>query len=675
MSDGETSIPGRGLEFAPPPASFPVPDVDVAGRDLRSISTDGVAVLLSETQADLTGPDRVVTVRLVRAITGRNGLESVARFDPVFDPRFQRLVVHGIRVIRNGVQRDEARPEAFELMRRELNLERAIYDGRVTAHMVIPDLREGDVVDYCYSVIGEQPSLRGTFFWFFVLQWSMRALETVCRVIARPDQKMLMRRFGGAPEPRVGDSNGRRIYTWRVRDLAPYKAEPFAPPWSVGYQAVEIGLATTWDQVSDRFREMYEGAIADGSPPSELAAEVEAIRSRSGTAAGRAVEGLRLVQRTLRYHSVAIGDGGFRPRPLRTIWSTRYGDCKDASVLLTSVLRQLGLDACCALVNVGLGDDLNNAIPSAGAFNHCIVRLHLDGRDYWLDGTMPPQAGDLAHLTQGRYGWALPLVPQARLTRIAPAPLQLVREVVETWTFPQSTSGTTRLETSTINRVWRADETRRLIDNRDAVTLAELYREQFERELQSPLRQIGSLDFTDDAATNALTVREVYEVEQPFAATSERGRQFVSYDDVIRPNLPMIEAGPRREPIALGSPRQLTTRREFNFPVANTFPPWDERIEGPGGLEARTTFEWFGARRGVHTVSLTVPGGVISPQQSEAYRSFLERVLATSGISFVLPTQAGRFVRPPTRTTMPWPWIAWITAIVLAMAVRWFTGG
>jgi len=670
VSDGDASTQTRGIEFAPPPASFPVPLVDVDGRDLRALSTDGVVVLLSEAQADLTGPQRVLTTRLVRAITGRDGLQAVARFNADYDPRFERLVIHGVQVLRSGVARDEGRPEAFELMRREPNLERAIYDGRMTAHMVIPDLREGDIVDVCYSVIGEQPALRGAFSWYFILQWSTRVVETTCRLIARPDQKMMIRRFGGAPQPRVSDRNGRRIYTWRARDLAPYLPEPFAPAWSIGYQAVEVGDALSWSQVSDIFRQMYEGAIVDNSPPAELIAEVDAIRSRAADPAVWAVEGLRLVQRTLRYHSVAIGEGGFRPRGLRTIWSTRYGDCKDASVLLTAVLRQMGLEACCALVNVGLGPDLNNFIPSPRAFNHCIVRLKLNGRDYWLDGTMPPQAGDLERLTQARFGWALPLVEHAQLVQIAPTPIEAVREVVERWTFPRETVRPARLECSTTHRGWRADDTRRLIDNREPGALAELYREQLERELNSPLREVERLQVIDDAQANALTIREIYDVERAMTSLGAEGRRFLSYDDVVRPNLPIVDEGPRREPIALGSPRQVVTRREFNFPVPTNFSPWDERIQGPGGLEARARFEWLDRRRGLHTLTLTVPNEILPPSQAAAYRAFLQRMFDTTGVGFVLRARGGRYVSTSGEGRAPWGWIAWAVVVALVAAAR-----
>ena len=48
-----------------------------------------------------------------------------------------------------------------------------------------------------------------------------------------------------------------------------------------------------------------------------------------------------LVQTALRYHSVSVGEGGYRPRALEQIWETRYGDCKDGSVLLHRHLKAL----------------------------------------------------------------------------------------------------------------------------------------------------------------------------------------------------------------------------------------------------------------------------------------------------------------------------------------------
>lgn len=663
MSDGELSASTRGLEFGPAPRTFPLDPVDAGGRDLKALGTNGVCVLLSESLADLSGAERVHTSRLVRAVTGRDGLQQVARFDAVFDPRFERLVIHSIRVIRQGVEREVARPDAFELMRREPNLERAMYDGRVTAHMVIPDVREGDIVDAAFSVIGEHPSLKGAFGWWFVLQWSTRVVETACRVIAPRGRRMLIRRFGGAAEPVVEDRDGARWYSWSLKDAEPYLPEPFAPPWSVGYQAVEIADDMSWAQVSDLFRDLYETAIADGSP-AELTAEVDAIMARETDPARRAIEGLRLVQNTLRYHSVAVGEGGFRPRPLSTIWSTRYGDCKDSSVLLTAVLRRMGLEACCALVHVGLGADLNRSIPSPRAFNHCIVRLRLDGRSYWLDGTMAPQGGDLGHVTQATLGWGLPLIASSELERIPRPQAQVVREATEVWTFPREAFRPATLECRTTNRAWRADETRRLFDNGETRALGDAYREQLERDLDSRLTELAPLAVEDDREANVVTVRERYEVLNPVKPVGNNGARFSAADDVVRANLPFIDAGRRREPIAMGMPRKVVTRRDFHFATAVNFSPWDERITGPKGLEGHAKLEWLNDRHAVHTISLDIPVATLPAADADAYRSFVQRMADGGGVGFILETRDGRYVSSAGGgKSVHWGWIVWLVIV------------
>ncbi|WP_414531000.1 hypothetical protein, partial [Nodularia chucula] len=61
--------------------------------------------------------------------------------------------------------------------------------------------------------------------------------------------------------------------------------------------------------------------------------------------------------------------------------------------MLTVVLQRLGLEACPALVNTATGAGLNEAMPHATAVDHCVVRAEAEGKGWWLDPTMAPQAG------------------------------------------------------------------------------------------------------------------------------------------------------------------------------------------------------------------------------------------------------------------------------------------
>ena len=101
----------------------------------------------------------------------------------------------------------------------------------------------------------------------------------------------------------------------------------------------------------------------------------------------------------------------FGPRSISETLSSRFGDCKDKTVLLTSVLRHFGLDAEPALTGISQGRAADTYLPGVAAFDHVIVRLETGGETYWLDPTRSYQRGQLQDrsLYQPDYGFALPL--------------------------------------------------------------------------------------------------------------------------------------------------------------------------------------------------------------------------------------------------------------------------
>lgn len=80
--------------------------------------------------------------------------------------------------------------------------------------------------------------------------------------------------------------------------------------------------------------------------------------------------------------------GGHVPRPLETIASSRFGDCKDFAAAITAILRTLGFEAYPAFIKRGARPLLSPVeLPDSGAFNHAISFARLGGREFWIDGT------------------------------------------------------------------------------------------------------------------------------------------------------------------------------------------------------------------------------------------------------------------------------------------------
>ena len=88
-------------------------------------------------------------------------------------------------------------------------------------------------------------------------------------------------------------------------------------------------------------------------------------------------------RKNIRYSAVFLGNGGFEPHDLSVILDKKYGDCKDQTLLLITLLKAKGIAAEPALINTGR-DYVPYAIGLAG-YNHVIV--HVPSLNLFLDPT------------------------------------------------------------------------------------------------------------------------------------------------------------------------------------------------------------------------------------------------------------------------------------------------
>ncbi len=84
-------------------------------------------------------------------IANEAGVEAGGQISIDFDPLYERLALHRIQVIRNGEVVDLLHQADISLLRRETQLENLLYDGQLSANIILPDVRVGDTVEYSYA--------------------------------------------------------------------------------------------------------------------------------------------------------------------------------------------------------------------------------------------------------------------------------------------------------------------------------------------------------------------------------------------------------------------------------------------------------------------------------------------------------------------------------------------
>lgn len=642
----------------------PVPDwvvhtpYDAPSQPEDVFVSGGRCTLLDDSQVDLTGPERAWHGRHAERVLTNAGAERAAQFSVAFDPSCETLEIHFVRVRRGTQVFDHCRPEAFEVFRRERSLERLVFDGRLTIHLVIPDVRPGDVVETAYTITGGNPILRGKHAAWIAFEWGQSVLETRHRVRTRADRPLHFRAINGAPAPEVIEADGIIDRRWSCVRRPAVEIEELSPPWEVARAEVQFSEYESWAEVAELYTPLYE---TDQVLPEDLGAIIAEIGERCPTPPERAAEVLRFVQSNLRYLALSIGEGGLQPRPIETAWLSRYGDCKDAARLYVAMARRLGLDACPALVNTRQGEALNEWLPTASAFDHCVVRVIIDGMTHWLDPTRRNQAGRLDRIHHAYHGWALPLTAGVeRLAAMGPVSAEYVIDVREKATFGQKPSQPAVYEWRTTYYSWRADDLRERIANEGLTAVART----FLRQLQDTwpgLAPIDPMAIEDDREDNRLTTIEKYTIPNPWKRMDARRVEFATKDYFIGADVPDINPAPRRHDIFLGRPRITTRQVEIELPVAWRMDEWDIALETQG-LNFSSKLSRTGKRTYTLDQRLEVTRDTLPGADVQTYADLVAAMRKTADMHIVLPTSGDAFVIAGLRRS----WWAAIAAGVLA---------
>jgi len=158
---------------------------------------------------------------------------------------------------------------------------------------------------------------------------------------------------------------------------------------------VDIASSKEWLDMAKPVLEKYEN-IAN----SELPIVFKQIVAKSSSK-NTIIEKLNSVTSMLAEKVHYLGDwrpikGGHIPRTLDTIAKTKFGDCKDFAISTVAMLKDMGISAFVAWVKRDWKPLMSPTnMPNSAAFNHAIVKVEHEGKDYWIDPT------NLASFAQG----------------------------------------------------------------------------------------------------------------------------------------------------------------------------------------------------------------------------------------------------------------------------------
>jgi lipoprotein NlpI/transglutaminase-like putative cysteine protease len=536
----------------------------------KGSSGGDVALLLYERQVSLLDhdPQEYVHTQL-RPLTAA-ALKDVSQVNIIFNPEYQKLTLHAIRIWRDGKAIDLTHEVKLDLLRRENDLENGMYEGEVTAVGILPDTRVNDVIEAEYTVIGANPIFAG----HFSDEYSMTRLQLARHYhfsLVTPTSRPIRVQPPQGVTVKETQENGTTIYSVEKDNVAPFREEDRTPAWYPRLQLIQVSEYKDWQEVGDWAKGLFK---VDGTLSPEIQQQIQTWKNSGLPKDQLAVEVLRWVQSQIRYFGIELGVNSHLPAPPNLTVQRKFGDCKDKSLLLTTMLKALDIDAAPTLASLSYNRGTENMIPSAAVFDHAIVRANIDGKTYWLDPTRSPQYGKLDKLGAYEYGGVLVLDDNAKQLTASRYTAKFANHYLRTdhFDFDPSKNGQVQLTVRIKTDYALAENFRNLHDHQS--------REEFNKSFQGgdflrfypKATPVGDVELVDDKVNNEATITYRYTIDDFFQyQPGYLIGTFIPLDVMGMAEFPQTTQ--RESPFVLADHSVVTEAMEFAFPETSWIKP------------------------------------------------------------------------------------------------------
>src|SRR5579863_754271 len=176
---------------------------------------------------------------------------------------------------------------------------------------------------------------------------------------------------------------GNNQWQWIVKNIPEIKDELSMPPWNgvAGLMIVSLIPPSganhgflTWSEMGSWYKGLTQNRL-DASPAIKL--KVAELTTSKATPLAKMEALAEFMQKDIRYVAISLGIGGLQPHSADETFSHRYGDCKDKATLLSSMLKEVGIDSYYVIINHERGGVTALTPPYVGAFDHVVLAIHL----------------------------------------------------------------------------------------------------------------------------------------------------------------------------------------------------------------------------------------------------------------------------------------------------------
>ena len=254
--------------------------------------------------------------------------------------------------------------------------------------VVFTNLQVKDVVYIEYETLENN---YGRFFKDFDLNYyfngSYPSRQNVFGIIYPSDVKFDHQVLNGSIPSKTRKINGKTYISWETSQVPAIPLyEDYSPHYSDLCTQVRVSSIKSWSEISNWYADLVKKNMQMDNAALKAYNEIFPKGVEGLSEEERAFRIYKYIGENITYSSLDFRQSGYVPqKPSKTV-STKLGDCKDVSTLFVAMAERAGLKS--NLVLVLTSDNGIDALRlPAINFNHCIVRVMIDGNEHFLELT------------------------------------------------------------------------------------------------------------------------------------------------------------------------------------------------------------------------------------------------------------------------------------------------
>ncbi len=353
----------------------------------------GAITLLSDTQTSFI--DEGTYFRNVKKIISFQGVDKHAIFFQEYEPYYSKIYLNKATIIRNGKKIDKTKDVIVKIRDKKILDGNSSFAEFKKISFIIPGVQKDDIIDY--SILRYENNQISTAKSTVLPLRDYRFIKKIHRsLIVDKDEEIFIKNFGNDIKGIKNHHDDYFKYFWQIKNAEPYGPEILEQniPYNENMLSqVHISNQSDWGNIVEDNLELYKEPSSIDKSLNDFIKEV--ANNPNLSKEDKIIKFTRFVQTDVRYLLLAGNIYNFTPTNPNEVFKTKAGDCKGKTMLLKTMLNEIGVKSNPVLVSSDNGASLTSFLPDPNLFNHVILNIEFNGKNYFVDPTTRHQAGNL----------------------------------------------------------------------------------------------------------------------------------------------------------------------------------------------------------------------------------------------------------------------------------------